>query len=244
MHALAKLTVIEAKLFVRDTSNLLFVILLPTALMAVFASIPGLSEPSTDFGGLRFVDVWVPSLMVMSVAIVGLQAMPVYLSSYRENGILRRLSTTPVHPVNLLIAQLLVNLVAAVVAVAVLITVGSIAFDVPVPAHAFGFAAAFLLGTAALFGVGLVVAALVPGARAAFAIGTLLFMVTMFFGGLYVPRHVLPEVLVRVGNVLPPGVQALQDAWTGTGPQALHLLVMAGIAGVLALVAARLFRWE
>lgn len=71
-----------------------------------------------------------------------------------------------------------------------------------------------------------------------------LFLLTMFLGGVYLPRFLLPDFLVRVGDYTPPGVQALLDAWTGTAPQPLHLVTMAVVALVAGTVAARLFRWE
>ncbi len=66
----------------------------------------------------------------------------------------------------------------------------------------------------------------------------------MFFGGVYVPRELLPDLVVRIGDVTPPGVQALKDAWIGSGPHPLQLVAMASIAGVAGLAASRLFRWE
>ena len=41
-----------------------------------------------------------------------------------------------------------------------------------------------------------------------------------------------------------PGVTALQDAWTGTGPQPVQLVVLALITRVAGAVAVRVFRWE
>lgn len=70
-----------------------------------------------------------------------------------------------------------------------------------------------------------------------------MFFTAMFLGGVYFPRFLLPDVLIRVGDFMPPGVQALQDAWTGTGPQPPHLAVMAAITTVAGLAAAKL-RWE
>ena len=71
-----------------------------------------------------------------------------------------------------------------------------------------------------------------------------LFLVTMFFGGVYLPRFLLPDVVARIGDYTPPGVQALLDAWTGTSPQPLHLAIMAVIAVAAGVGAAKLFRWE
>jgi ABC-2 type transport system permease protein len=66
----------------------------------------------------------------------------------------------------------------------------------------------------------------------------------MFLGGVYLPRFMLPEVVVRISDYTPPGVQALQDVWTGTAPQPLYLVMMAGITLVAGAVAAKSFRWE
>jgi ABC-2 type transport system permease protein len=72
----------------------------------------------------------------------------------------------------------------------------------------------------------------------------LVFQITMFAGGVYVPRFLLPDFLARIGEFMPPGVGALQDAWTGTGPRPAHLAAMAVIAITAGTVAARVFRWE
>lgn len=244
MSPLAKLTVVEGKLFLRELSAPGMAILLPPVLLLVFGSISGLNEPAEQFGGQRFIDVWAPSLIVISVAILGVQALPTTMATYRERGILRRLSTTPVHPASLLVADLLVYLVATLVAVALLVLVGWAVLDIPLPQHVAGFAAALLLGTAALFALGLVIAAVVPSARAATVVGIVVFLAVLFLGGVYLPSEVMPETIARIGVYTPPGAQALQDAWLGTGPSVLHLIVMAAIAVALCVVAALVFRWE
>ena len=71
-----------------------------------------------------------------------------------------------------------------------------------------------------LFVIGLILAAVAPSARVATAVAIPMFFVVMFLGGVYVPRVVLPDVLVRIGEFTPPGVQGLQDAWLGTGAAA------------------------
>ena len=63
-------------------------------------------------------------------------------------------------------------------------------------------------------------------------------------GGVYLPRWLLPEVVVQIGDFTPPGVQAMLDAWLGVTPQLLPLVIMAAITVVAGAAAARLFRWE
>lgn len=244
MTALSKLTLTELKLFLRDPGSVFIAIGLPTLLLVVLGSIPALREPSEDFGGRPFIEVFAPSLAVVALVMLAFQVMPTYLGTYREKGVLRRLATTPVNPMRLLAAQLTVWLVMAAVAMTVLIAVGALGFGIPLPRHPGGLVAAFLLGTAALFALGIVVGAALPTARAASGIGTLLMMVALFFGGVYLPRPLLPDFLVQVGDFMPPSVEAIQNAWMGAGPEALPLAVMAAIAVVAAAVAAKVFRWD
>ena len=107
----------------------------------------------------------------------------------------------------------------AVVSLVLLIVVGNLVLQVPLPKDPIGFAVAFLLGMAALFALGLLVAAVAPTPGAATALFVPLFALVMFLGGVYLPRMLLPEFLVRIGDYTPPGVQALLDAWSGTPPQ-------------------------
>lgn len=234
----------ELRLFLRDPGTTLFGVLLPAAVLAGLGSVPALREPSVMFGGQRFVDYFAPSLLALSIAVLGLQTLPVGLASYREKGVLRRLSATPVRPQAVLVAQLVINLVTAALGTLLMVAVAVGLFGVPAPRHPAGFLVAALLGTAAVFALGLVVAGVAPRARSATAVGTVLFMLTQFFAGVYLPRFLLPEPVVTIGAYVPPGVTAFQDAWTGDGPQPLQLLVMAAIAVGATAVAARVFRWQ
>jgi ABC-2 type transport system permease protein len=181
---------------------------------------------------------------VVTLATLGLNALPTRLATYREKGILRRLSTTPVRAGTVLIAQLAVYLVVAIAAMALLVVIGKLTFDVPLPRDVLGFIAAYLVGMTSLFALGLVVAAVASTSRAGAALSVVLFFLTMFLGGVYLPRVFLPDFLIGIGAYTPPGVQALQDAWLGSAPQLPQLATMAAITVVAAVRAARAFRWE
>src|SRR5207342_3786881 len=234
----------EAKLLFRDPVTWLAAIALPTVVLLIFGSIFGPTEPDPALGGLRFIDVFVPSLVVIAVGTLGIQTLPIRLATYREKGVLRRLSTTPAHPVRLLVAQLAIYLVISVIALVLLVIVANVAFGVPLPRQPIGYVAAFLLGMTSLFAIGLLVAAVAPSNRAATAVAIPMFFAVMFLGGVYLPRVYLPEALVRIGDFTPPGVQGLQDAWMGTTPQVAPLLGMAVLTVVLGAIAVRSFRWE
>jgi ABC-2 type transport system permease protein len=239
-----KVIQVEAKLFLREGATVVFAVLFPTILLLVLGAIPALRTPDPIFGNLRFVDGYAGTLVVITLAFLGLQRVPAAVATYREKGVLRRLATTPLHPAKLLASQLIVNLVAALLSVVLVVAVGKVVFDINLPHSPGGFILATLLGATSLFALGLVVAALAPTARAAGGWATVLFMLIMFFGGAYLPRFLLPDVLNTIGQYLPPGVGALQESWVGTAPHPLHLAIMALITLVAGTVAARTFRWE
>ena len=83
-------------------------------------------------------------MVVMTLAILGVNTLPARLVKYREKGVLRRLSTTPANPRSLLVAQLIVNMGVASSASSVLLVVGNLVFQIPLPQDLIGFAAAFL----------------------------------------------------------------------------------------------------
>ncbi|MGI8690144.1 MAG: ABC transporter permease [Thermomicrobiales bacterium] len=173
-------------------------------------------------------------------------ALPSVLATYREKGILRRLSTTPAPPSWVLAAQLLINLAVVVIALILIVGVSRVAFAVRLPAQIFGFVLSIALAVAALLCVGLFIAAIAPSARAATIIGSLLFYPMMFSAGLWVPRAAMPDVLRHISDFLPLGaaVQALQDTTQGNWPHPLHLAVMAVYALIFGAAAVKLFRWE
>lgn len=244
MNTFAKITATETKLLLRTPLMAIAGLLLPTAVLLAVGAIPGMTEPSPAAGGYRFIDAWVPSLVVISLAMLALQSIPAAVATYREQGVLRRLATTPVHPVNLLGAQLLIHVVVALAGIGLVLAAAHAAYDVPMPKHPLQFLLTLLLGTVSMFSFGLLAAAIARTAKAAGGFALVAFIPTMFFGGVYLPRALLPVVLQRVGDYLPPGTQPLQDAWVGTGVQPLQLLVLAGFAVIGTALAAKLFRWE
>lgn len=244
MNETRALFVTEAKLVFREPITWLAAIGLPTVILLIFGSMFGPTKPDRALGGLRFIDVFVPSLVVITVGTLGIQTLPIRLATYREKGVLRRLSTTPAHPLRLLVAQLAIYMVISVIALALLVIVADLAFGVPLPRQPLGYVAAFALGMTSLFSIGLIVAAVAPSSRAATAVAIPMFFAVMLLGGVYLPRVYLPEILIRIGTFTPPGVQGLQDAWMGTLPQLAPLAVMAVLTIGLGTVAVRRFRWE
>lgn len=236
----------EAKLTWRQPIGLFFGLGLPLLVLVVFANIPQFAEPNEAFGGRSLMAVYLPVLIVFSLCGLALLGMTSPLISYREQGVLRRLSTTPVPPSWLLGAHLIVGLVIATVAIGLLIVITRVAFDVRGPGHLVGFVVALVLTAVALFGTGLWVAAVARTAQAGAVISNALFLSMMFLAGLWIPRPVMAPVLRTISDYSPLGaaVAALQSGWEGTFPGGRPLLLLGAYALLAAIGAVRTFRWE
>ncbi len=246
MKGLAKLTWNELRLFCREPSTAFFSLAFPTLLLVIFGSIKGFRDHVPSLGGARPIELYVPIMIAFSIGMLALQAAPTALATYREKGILRRMAVSPIRPITVIGAQLLMTLLLAVAGVVALLLIGHIAYAVPLPQQPIAFAMSFLLGSAALLAMGLALAAVMPSGRAASTIGTLMFFPLMFFSGLWIPRAVMPEMLRHIGDFTPmgAGVQALQDAGAGNWPQPLHIAVLAAYVVVFAAIASRTYRWQ
>ena len=246
MSTVARLTLVETKLLLRDWAVIGFNLVFPALLLAVLGIIPGFTDPDPELGGARLIDLYTPIVLVLTFVFSGITAAPSILVGYREQGVLRRLRLTPVGPAPLLVASLLANLLialmAAVGAVAVAITV----FDVGAPMSWGGLLAVVVLAPAAMFAIGMILAAVARTASVANAVAPLLWLPIMVLAGLWFPREAMPDLMRTISDYSPGGaaVDAMQQSWfTGT-PAASSLLVLAAFAVLASAVAARLFRWE
>ena len=245
--AFGKLLACEARLAWREPIGLVLGLAIPVVLLVVFGTISmAQHKAEPQLGGLTVIAVYIPILIAFSLGMLALFSLPRALVTYRELGILRRLSTTPLPPSWVLAAQVVINFVLAVWTLIILVVAGGVAFGVAAPKSLAGFALAYLLSVAALFAMGLWVAAVARSATAANAMTAALFLPLAFFAGLWYPQQFMPAALRDVGQLTPLGasVQALQNATQGHFPPAEPLLVMAAYAVVFAVLAWRSFRWE
>jgi ABC-2 type transport system permease protein len=120
-------------------------------MLVVFGSIPAMREASSDLGGFSYFALSFPILIVMTVLTLSIMVLPRSLIKYRETGILRCLSVTPVPPSWLLATQIVINLAMAVAGFMILTAAGITAFGLEPPKNILGFMLATVLTTASLF---------------------------------------------------------------------------------------------
>jgi ABC-2 type transport system permease protein len=246
MNGFGKLALVETKLFLRERVAVAALLGIPVALVVGFGLIPGFGKPDKSLSG-QIGTEYIASLGVAIVIVMlGLNGIPSAMGSYREKGILRRLSVTPVRPAALLTAKMMVWLATVLVSVTLVISISRLAFHVPLPVKLGWFVLSVGLGVAALFALGMFVAAVAPTSRAAIGIGWLLFFPNMFLAGVYVPTEEMSHTLQVIGDYAPLGaaLHAVRQPWMGQDPRPRYLGILAAWAVAAGLAAARFFRWE
>ncbi|MGY0018790.1 ABC transporter permease [Streptomyces sp. cg35] len=236
----------EIRLFLRDPGALFGVMAFPPLLLVILGSVPAFREPDSGPGGLRLIDAYVPITVLLPLIVAGLQAMAPVLAGYREHGVLRRMSTTPVRPSALLGAQMAIHGAAALASSLLSLAIGRLAFDVALPEQAFGYLLALVLSVVVALSLGALVAARARTQKLASAIGSSVFFPSMFCAGVWLPVQSMPRVLADIVQATPFGAaaQALNEAAAGHWPSWIHLGVLAAWAVLLSGAAARWFRWE
>lgn len=236
----------EAKLVVREPIGLIFSLLLPLGIVLAFGLASSVAEPDPELDNQIPLDTVLPSLaLALAFAMLAIFMLPGFMADYRARGILRRLSTTPVHPAKLLAAQVIVQGVVALISVPLVLGLAT-ALGMNLPKEPLALLAIVLLGGGALFAVGTLVSAVAPDTKVGWAYSAAFFFPSLFFAGVWLPKEQMPDWLSRVGDFTPLGAfrESLENSFTGTAQDPWMLLTLALTAILAGTIAARVFRWE
>jgi ABC-2 type transport system permease protein len=237
VKTLLKLIWVEVKLFIREPIAVVFAFAFPLVVLLVLA---GVFREDT-FRGVSGINYYVPGYLAVVIASIGLIGLPVHLAALRERGVLRRLRASSVSVTSVFVAQTVVHLAIALIGSVVLLGAAQLIYGFDAPSSVGGVAVAFTVSTLAFVAIGFLIGSLAPTARAAQAIGLVLFFPMWLLSGAGPPPSVMTEVMRKVSDVLPLThvVRAIQDPWLGVGSNTFALMVLT----VILVVATALSAW-
>ncbi|HME12389.1 MAG TPA: ABC transporter permease [Candidatus Acidoferrum sp.] len=248
LRGLGKLTWIEIKIFLREPMGAFGTIGVPVVVFLVLGRIAGSRIPATSLPSNGFIRVGLPVLACLLIAVNSVLSLVTIISIYREGGILKRLRATPLRPQTILTAHVLVKLLLTAVTLVLLVLAGKRYYPVGIQVPFFSFTIALLITTCSILSIGFLIASIVPTARFAQPIGSILLYPMFGLSGLFYPVAALPPALHAVSRMLPLtyAVSLLQGIWSGdswlahTGDIAALVLVFVVCTGL----SAKVFRWE
>jgi len=241
------LTWLELKIFLREPLGV-FGTVLPALIFIAAGRVFGPRMRTASPDTLRIVSIDVPVFAALMLAVSAVLSLVAIIAIYREGGILRRLRATPLRPYTILIAQVLVKLILTAATIALMFLAGRRDYPVAATVPLASFTAAVLSATICILSLGFLIASLVPTARFAQPLGTLILYPMFGISGLFVPLDRMPRLLQGIARVTPfsYAVSLLRGIWRGDG-WAVHagdLVAMALMFLVFTAVSTRVFRWE
>jgi ABC-2 type transport system permease protein len=241
-----KLTWVETKIFTREPMGFVGTLVMPVVLFIVLGRAFGSAKP------VNMTQVEIPFnaaiLAAVLIAISAVQSLVAIISIYREGGILKRLRATPLSPVTILGAHVVVKLIFTVMSLALLLLAGRRLFPGVMQVNVFSFTVAVLLSTLSILSLGFVIASVVPTARFAGLVSGATLYPMLALSGLFFPVDRLPRALKALAYLLPTthAVALLDGVWDGSGWGA-HWVDVAALLVLFAAYTAlstKVFRWE
>jgi len=234
-----RLLTTELRLLGRDPLTLTFVLVFPIVTMLIIGGSFG-TEPDEVFP-VNPSHWYVASYFTVVIGATGLIMLPVHIASYRERGVLRRFAASGFPRWSFAVAQLAIGLFAIAIAGLLLLAVAAPVYGVPHVESPVRVAAGIAVGSVAFVSIGVLLGTLLPSARAAQAIGLLLFFPSFLLGVGGPPPAVMSEALREIADRLPLALanQAIREPWLGIGNATGALLTTAAIAVVATALAAR-----
>jgi ABC-2 type transport system permease protein len=247
LKGLLKLSWIEMKIFLREPMGVVGSLVLPV-LLFVFVGRALRFSPRGVESPISRLPFNIAILTALLISLGAVQSLVAIMAIYREGGILKRLRATPLSPVAILGAHVLVKLVFTLGAMVFMILAGRRVLPAAMPEHGGSFIAAVLIGTTSILSLGFVMASLVRSARFAQALGAALTYVMLALSGVFFAVERLPRWLQLVANALPTthAVTLMRAIWSGAtwGTQLPTVLALALIFAVCIGFSSRWFRWE
>lgn len=247
MKSFFKMVWVETKLYVREPVAAFFTLIFPLMMLFIFGIIYS-NTPETGINGQTSISTLIPSFSAMVIGITGLMAITITMATYRENGILRRLSTTPVGPLKVLGTQVVVVFSMTTLGMLLLILAGKLFYGVQIETNIFSLFAGFVLAGISFFGIGFVLAGILPTARTAQIIAMVLMYPMLILSGAAWPRELMPAAISKVASFFPLTyvVNLLRGLWLGDtwGSHWVDVVVLLGLFAISTFITMKTFRWE
>jgi ABC-2 type transport system permease protein len=235
---------VEQRLYWRSRESAVFTFIFPLLLFVLLGSVY-----SGRIYGVPAAQALLAGLLSYGCVMVAFAGLAITLVIRREQGLLKRLRSTPLPPGTFAQSLLASTLIVFGLQTIALFLLGGAVFGTPFPGRVASIAAVVVIGVTCFAAMGVGLTGFIRSAEGSSAVVNLIVLPMAFLTGAFGPTGHYPAVLRAIGDVLPLKylvdlVNAVylhhQAVWSK--PWAIAMLVAWGVAGIAA--AALKFRWE
>ena len=195
----------------------------------------------------NYIDFFIPGVIALTTMTTTAFWMVSVMTRYRNNGIFKKLTTTPITRAEWLASQILWQLVVVFISVGVIIIVGMLAFNTHMTLNAVAIVT-IILSSAAFSSMGMIIARFIHDEESASAAANAITFPMMFLAGIFFPASQFPSWLASVANVLPLTYvgNALRDSmvYNNMSSAVGNMLVVAVFAIILFVAGVLLSKWK
>jgi imidazolonepropionase-like amidohydrolase/ABC-type multidrug transport system permease subunit len=233
---------IDLKLASRNRAVLFFNYLFPLVFFFMFAFF------FARRGGSEIVMV-VTMVTVIGILGTGFFGAGMRAVQEREENILRRYKVTPITPLPLLMASVVLGIILYLPTVALMLFLGHRIYGMPIPTNLFSLFVFVCLGVAAFRSLGLIIAAVVNSSQEGNVLIQIIYMPMLFLSGATFPLSIMPAWLAIVTQFIPAaylvsGISGILQRGETVAQNAKSAFALIITMVVALFIATRLFRWE
>ena len=237
--------------FTRNRQARFATVFMPVLFLVIFIALFGNGMERLPSGAMvRVATYYIPGLTAFGIISAAYSSLLVAVVRQRENGILKRRRATPIPAFVPIAGRALVAVVAAFFMCALLLAIGAVFYNSPLPTHTIpGVAIATAVGAATFCCIAFAVASFVRNADAAQPVVQLTLLPLSFISGIFVPLTNVPTWLANLASFFParPLADALRAGFDpttkGAGISGGDLLVLGAWAVASLVVALLRFSW-
>jgi ABC-2 type transport system permease protein len=246
---------LEIRQFLRQRESVVFTLLFPLMLMAIFGSV----FRDTIAPGVTFSQYFVAGMIASGMVNSGFQQLAIVIPMERDFGSLKRLRGTPMPVASYFIGKSILVLVSMIFQVALLLLGGVLFFklNLPTDPHKWlTFTWLIILGTASSTALGIAFSTVPKSGRGASAVVSPVVIILQFFSGVFFIFTQLPAWMQQVAALFPlkwlcQGVRSVFLPDTFAAREVAHswetgrtflILVLWLVAGLV--ISIRTFKWS
>jgi ABC-2 type transport system permease protein len=194
--------VLEIRQFTRQRESVVFTLLFPLILLAIFGSV----FKDTIAPGVTFSQYFVAGMVASGLVNSGFQQLAITIPMERDYGSLKRLRGTPMPIASYFIGKALLVFLSMILQVILLLAGGYFFFGLNMPTDIskwFTFTWLIILGTATSTVLGIAFSTVPKSGRGASAVVSPVVIVLQFFSGVFFIFTQLPSWMQQVAAIFP-----------------------------------------